>query len=110
MNLLSQAILSGLMSGAVYAILGLGLVLVYRTDRLLNLAHGETFAIAGIGAALLASRGVPLWIATGMAVVASVLFSTALYHFVLRRRRQLPVGSLILVTLAAAFVVRGALI
>ena len=60
MNLFTQAIISGLMTGALYTLLGIGLVLVYRTARMLNLAHGETFAITGVVAALLTASGVPL--------------------------------------------------
>src|SRR5205814_1775778 len=48
------------MIGAVYAFLGIGLVLVYRTARILNLAHGESFAITGAAAAMLVKAGVPL--------------------------------------------------
>ena len=57
MNLFSQAIISGLMTGAVYTSLGVGLVLVYRTARILNLAHGEAFAITGVLAAILTASG-----------------------------------------------------
>ena len=56
MNLFTQAIISGLMAGALYALLGIGLVLMYRTSRILNLAHGESFAITGVVAAVLHSE------------------------------------------------------
>jgi branched-chain amino acid transport system permease protein len=109
-NLFTQAVISGLMSGAVYTTLGIGLVLVYRTTRVLNLAHGESFAIAGITAAWLSAKGVPLWEALGAATLAALGFTAALYLFVLRPRRDWALGNLMLVTLAAAFVVRGVLV
>ncbi|MFO0986296.1 MAG: branched-chain amino acid ABC transporter permease [Alphaproteobacteria bacterium] len=110
MNLFTQSIISGLMTGAVYTFLGIGLVLVYRTARILNLAHGETFAITGVAAALLAGAGLPLSAALGLAVLISLGFATGLHRFVLRPRAEWPAGSLILITLGAAFVVRGVLI
>jgi len=107
MSLFSQAIISGLMSGALYTLLGVGLVLVYRTARVLNLAHGETFAITGTVAALLTSKGVPLFFSITIAVLTAVAFSTALHRFILRPRTDWPASTLILVTLGAAFVARG---
>jgi branched-chain amino acid transport system permease protein len=110
MNLFTQAIISGLMTGAVYAFLGIGLVLVYRTARILNLAHGETFAITGVTAALLVAAGLPLAAALALALLASLAFATGLHRLVLRPRAEWPAGILILITLGAAFVVRGVLI
>lgn len=110
MNLLTQAVISGLMIGAVYAFLGIGLVLVYRTARILNLAHGESFAITGVAAAMLAKTGLPLGAALALAILIAVAFALSLHRFVLRPRAEWPAGTLILITLGAAFVVRGVLI
>ena len=110
MNLFSQAIVSGLMTGALYTLLGIGLVLVYRTARVLNLAHGETFAITGVAAAVLISNGIPLIGSLVIAVLLAVAFATALHRFVLRPRSDWPASALILVTLGAAFVARGVMI
>jgi len=110
MNLFTQAIISGLMAGALYTLLGIGLVLVYRTARVLNLAHGETFAITGVVAALLNSNGFPLFISLAIAVLTAVAFATALHRFILRPRSDWPASTLILVTLGAAFVARGVMI
>lgn len=99
------------MIGAVYTFLGIGLVLVYRTARILNLAHGETFAITGVVAALLVSQaGMPLLAAVALAMLAALAFALSLHRFVLRPRAEWPAGTLILITLGAAFVVRGLLI
>ena len=98
------------MIGAVYTFLGIGLVLVYRTARILNLAHGETFAITGVAAALLVIADMPLPLALALAVLAALAFAVTLHRFVLRPRADWPAGTLILITLGAAFVVRGLLI
>lgn len=110
MNLFTQAVISGLMVGAVYTFLGIGLVLVYRTARILNLAHGETFAITGVVAALLVKAGAPLLAALAGAAAVALAFALSLHRFVLRPRADWPPGTLILITLGAAFVVRGILI
>ena len=110
MNLLTQTIISGFLSGATYAVLGIGLVLVVRTARILNLAHGESFVVAAAVTAMLAAFGVPVWIALVPGVVLSILFATALHYFVLRQRSHWPQGNLILITLAVAFAMRGLMV
>ena len=110
MNLFTQAIFSGLMTGAVYALLGVGLVLVYRTARVLNLAHGEAFAMSGIFMALLLAWSVPFYLAIVIAVGASVFLAMGLHRFILRPRGNWPPGTLILITLGAAFAARGVMI
>jgi len=109
MNVFTQAIYSGLMSGVVYALLATGLVLAFHTSRVVNLAHGESYALAGLVAATLTGGGWSLWIALPAAIAAAVVFSILVERFLLWPRRDWPLGSLILVTLAAAFLTRGVL-
>lgn len=111
MNPFTQAVISGLMIGAVYTLLGIGVLLVYRTARILNLAHGETFAITGVAAALFTSKAaLPSPVALMLAAGVALAFALSLHRFVLRPRAGWPGGTLILITLGAAFVVRGILI
>ena len=86
MNLFSQSIISGFMIGAVYALMGVGLVVVYRTSRILNLAHGEAFAVGGITAALVSRAGAPMWAVALLAISVAALLSAAIYQFILRSR------------------------
>src|SRR3569833_2544548 len=109
MNVFTQAIYSGLMSGAVYALLATGLVLAFHTSRVVNLAHGETYAIAGLVAATATGAGWPLWVALPAAIFVAIIFSFSVERLLLWPRREWPLGSLILVTLAAAFLTRGVL-
>lgn len=110
MNLFTQTVISGLMSGAVYALLAVGLIITFRTSRILNLAYGETYAITGLAVALLVQAGAPLWLAIAAALALAVVFSVALDRFVLQPRSHWPIPMLILVTLGVAFVSRGVLL
>jgi branched-chain amino acid transport system permease protein len=109
MNPLAQAIISGLMMGAVYALLATGLAIVYHTAQIVNIAHGEAYAVAGIVAAAVVGWGAPLWTGLLAGIGAAVLFALLLERVLLRPRRSWSVNSLILVTLAVAFFVRGLL-
>jgi branched-chain amino acid transport system permease protein len=110
MNPYIQGLFSGLMNGASYALLGIGLVLAYRTSRILNLAHGETFVIAAVSVALMGQAGVPMWASVPLAILITVLLYCALQRFALQPRSHWPIGTLILITLGAAFLVKGVLI
>ena len=109
MNPVTQAIYSGLMAGGVYALLAIGLIVAFRTSRVLNLAHGETFAVGGVTAGLLAGMGVSKFIASMAALVVAMVYAVAVDQILMKPRRHLPISSLILITLAAAFLTRGVL-
>lgn len=110
MNPYTQGLFSGLMNGATYALLGIGLVLAFRTSRVLNLAHGETFVIATASIVLMQQAGAPLWASIVVAILITALLYCALQRFALQPREHWPIGTLILITLGAAFLVRGVLI
>ena len=67
---LLQYILQGIPVGCVYALLGVGLVLTYRTTGVFNLAYGaQAFAAAAIFYQLHTRREWPLWAAFVVAVL-----------------------------------------
>jgi branched-subunit amino acid ABC-type transport system permease component len=110
MNPLTQAVISGLMMGAVYAMLSVGLVIVYQTAHVINLAHGEAYAIAGIFVSVVAgTHMLPIWAAIVGAIIVAVLVSICVERFLLRPRRSWSHSALILITLAAAIFSRGVL-
>jgi ABC-type branched-subunit amino acid transport system ATPase component/ABC-type branched-subunit amino acid transport system permease subunit len=90
----------GLVTGMVYGILGVGLVLVYRSSRIINFAYGE---IGAFGAALLGTAtkqwGVPYWIAFVMALATSAGIGAASEVVVIRRLRAAPLLLSVIVTL-----------
>lgn len=69
---LAQAILSGLGTGAVYALIAFGITLVYATSRTLNFAHGEVATVGVFAALTIVYVGFPPWqgIIVGIAVAA----------------------------------------
>jgi branched-chain amino acid transport system permease protein len=110
MNPLTQALISGTIMGAVYVLLAMGMVIVYQTANVTNIAHGEAYSICGIVVSILAGAGLaPLWLIIPFAICVAVVFSLSLERLLLRPRRAWSHNSLILVTLAAAVFVRGLL-
>jgi branched-chain amino acid transport system permease protein len=74
MNQFVQIVIGGLLQGGVFAIIALGISLVYRVTGIVNLAQGG-FCI--LGALLLYSLQLDLGWPTPLAFLAAVIFTTA---------------------------------
>lgn len=102
-----QTVFSGLVNGSVYALMGLAVVLYFRSSRVINLAHGETFMATGIITAKTVSWGWPLAAGAGLGLGVAVSATLFLERVILRSRLHWEPSRLILVTLGVAFVARG---
>jgi branched-chain amino acid transport system permease protein len=109
MNPLTQALISGVMSGAVYALLATGLVLAFHTSRVLNLAHGEAYTVGGIVVAMLLALDWPMAPVLALGIAAATVYAVGIDQLLLKPRRAWPIPTLILLTLAASFLTRGVL-
>lgn len=93
----------GAITGMTYGVLAVGLVLIYRSNRILNLAHGE---IGAFGAALLGLAvtrwGVPYWVAFPFALAGSASVGAVAEIAVIRRLRKAPALMSIVATLGLA--------
>ena len=74
---LSPFVVSGLSTGAIYVLAGVGLVVLYRSSGVLNLAQGALGALSALLAWQIADSGAPQWIGW----IAAVAASTALALF-----------------------------
>ena len=90
----------GLITGMVYGLLAVGLVLVYRSDRIVNFAHGE---IGAFGAAILGTAvnqwGVPYYLALLLALSVAAGTGIAAEVTVIRRLRRAPLVLSVIATL-----------
>jgi branched-chain amino acid transport system permease protein len=66
-----QVTVNGLASGALYAALLIGILLIYQVSRVVNFAQGQFAMIAGLlSYSLISGNGVALWLAIAIATVA----------------------------------------
>jgi branched-chain amino acid transport system permease protein len=74
-ELLLQVVAAGLTNGFLYALIGLGLAVVYKGSTIINAAQGD-FAIVGaiVTVLFVQSAGVPYWAAVVMGILAATLF------------------------------------
>ncbi|GHJ48029.1 hypothetical protein Cs7R123_53710 [Catellatospora sp. TT07R-123] len=107
-----DAVVLGLFTGLTYGLLAIGLVLVYRSSRFVNFAHGS---VGVFGAAVLAKAvsagAVPYWVAFGLAMAAAGAVSAAIELVVVRRLRGRPAVTGMIATLGLSqFVLIAALL
>lgn len=81
----------GAIIGMTYGLLGVGLVLIYRTNRIINFAHGQIGAFgAAVFGLVVVKYHVPYWIFFPFALAVSGLVGAAAETGVVRRLRQAP--------------------
>ena len=84
-------ILLGTTVGVTYGLLAVGLVLIYRTNRIINFAHGQMGAFAAAFFSLAAVRWhAPYWIAFVLALFVAAGSGAAAETGVVRRLRSAP--------------------
>jgi branched-chain amino acid transport system permease protein len=85
-HLSPQAMISGVSLGGLYGIIGVGIVLTYRTSRVINFAAAAVGAVPAITAVLLSTAdGVSYLLTMPIAIVGGLLFGALTEIIVLRR-------------------------
>jgi branched-chain amino acid transport system permease protein len=103
-----QYLFSGLTSGAIYALAGLGFAIIYNATHVINFAQGEFIMIGGMATATMVAAGVPLPLAVSLAILASMLVGVALEKFAVEPARNADVTAIIIITIGASIFLRGA--
>jgi branched-chain amino acid transport system permease protein len=104
---LTQYLISGLTSGAVYALIALGFGIIYNTTTIINFAQGEMVMLGALSAISIyhAVPSLPLAFVGGVAAVA--LVGVLLERLALRPVRDPSPITLIIITVGAAVLIKG---
>ena len=84
MQSIIETLLIGLSNGAVYALISLALVLVWRSTRVVNFAQAGQAMIATYVGFEIASRSQVFWLAVLFAIVAGALIGAGVDYFFMR--------------------------
>lgn len=82
-----QYFFDGLSQGSIYALIALGLVIIYRGSGYLNFAQGEMAMISAFMAWWYADMGLSPWLAVGIAAVTAFVVAMGVERFIIR-----PIG------------------
>jgi branched-chain amino acid transport system permease protein len=107
-QLLFGQLLLGLINGSFYAMLSMGLAIIFGLMNVVNFAHGMQYMLGAFIAWLaLTELGVPYWGALVVAPVAVGLFGMAIERLLLRPLQSLDHLYGLLATYALALIVEG---
>jgi branched-chain amino acid transport system permease protein len=104
---MSAVIVSGLIAGFLYALLGAGLVIVYRESHVLNFAHGSVGTVAAYVLYELTKSGWPYFPAAVVAVLAAAGLSLAVEFSVIRRLGAVSEFTISIATLGVGLLTIG---
>lgn len=100
MVILGQHLFNGILIGCAYALIAIGLTMIFGVMNIANFAHGEFYMLGGFIAYYLVSLvGLNYFLALPAAVILVVVLSVILQHSIFRRLRDAPLMTTTLVTI-----------
>jgi len=109
MDELLQHGLNALLLGGTYALLGIGLTLIFGIMKVVNFTHGELYAFgAYMMYALVMLSGVSFFYALPLAIVLGILLGATLELVLLRRLRGADIDTTMLVMIGAWIALQNA--
>ena len=106
MDLYIQQLVNALSLGGIYAMLALGLAIVFSIVRLINFAHGEIMTIGGYGVFATLLFGLPIPVAIGAGILAAVLAAVLMERIAFRAMRGASVVSLLITSFAISEILK----
>jgi len=107
LNYLLQLFVSGLSVGSVYAVIGIGFVVIYKATKILNFAHGEILMIAAYFClVLIESLHVHFLIAFPLTLVFCAVVGLLIERFIFRPMIGEPVFAVVMITLGLSIILR----
>lgn len=103
----AQLLVDGLGRGGTYALIALGLALVFGVMRLLNFAHGELITVGGYTGYAVSAAGLDWWVIAPAIVAASVLTAVATERIAFRRVRNASVFTMLLTSFGVAILIQA---
>ena len=106
MELFLQQIINAISLGGIYALLALGLAVVFSIVSLINFAHGELMTVAGYGLFFAMAVSLPFPAALLFAILMAMAAALLTERFAFRPMRKADVTGLLLTSFAVSAILR----
>jgi len=107
LNYFLQLMVSGLSVGSVYAVIGIGFVVIYKATKILNFAHGEILMIAAYFCIMLIENlHFNFLIAFFFTLAFCALIGLIVERFILRPMIGEPIFAVVMITLGLGIILR----
>ena len=103
---------TGLSAGSLYALVALGIVLIYRSTRVLNFAHGDIATLATFVSFSMLTRQYSFPVALGGSLLVGAAVGVAFYFGVLvkAQRQGANLLGMVILTLGLALIIQGVVV
>lgn len=106
--LFGELAINGALSGLMYSLVAMGIVLIYKSSSVPNLAQGAmTMLGAYVVLAIAGGLGVSLWIAIPLAMLTMFLIGMGIERVALRRLAGRPIIMILMMTLGLDIFIRA---
>lgn len=102
-----EVLIRGLISGALYALVALGFVLIYKASFVFNFAQSSFVFFAALSLCGFMELGLPFWPAVLLALVLMAVVGVATERLVLRPLIGQSEETLLMATIGLGFVIQG---
>lgn len=103
-----QFLTTGILVGGIYALIALGLVLIYKSSSIFNFAQGDLVMLgAFVMWSLLREMGMPVLVALPLALAVAWLTGVIIERLALRPLIGQPILSTVMITLALSYFLKG---
>ncbi len=104
-----QQVVSGVANGCVYALVALGIVLIYKATETINFAQGEILMIgAFLAFTFINILGMNFWLGALLAAGGTALVGMGVDRIIIRPMVGQPAFAIVMVTIGFGFVARSA--
>jgi len=108
LELLPQFVFNGLLIGASYALIAVGLTMIFGIMNIANFAHGQLYMLGGVLGYFLTGRlGLHYLLAIPLAVLGVMALGVVLERGIFRRLRRKPAMSSVLATVGLAILLEN---
>jgi branched-chain amino acid transport system permease protein len=107
MTQILQLILAGITTGSIYALIGLGFVLIYNVTHIINLAQGEFVMLGALIMVYWVGVQVPFFLAFFLSILSVVGIGALLQKLVIHPARRASRQTLIIITIGIGISLRG---
>jgi branched-chain amino acid transport system permease protein len=105
-----QQLINALSIGGLYALMAIGLAMVFGILRLINFAHGDMMMVASYSALFLLLAGVPYWVVVPLAVVITALAGVLMERIAYRPIRGAPDVAMLLTSFAVTIILENSVV
>lgn len=103
-----QQVLNGLTNGSLYALMAVGVTMVYKSLGMLNFAHGDIMMVGTFITLSFVGIGIPFYVAVVLGIASAAALGFVLERIILRKVKFSSFVNLLIATVGVSYVLRNA--